>query len=91
VSDGRSHSDARVGCMVWSTTASSSADAPDLLNEQVERLGGPSGTAVGDMPGKDLGLPRPDGASQLRQLRYPCRRLPASYGDVAGADVMQLP
>ena len=44
-------------------------DPLDLLDEQIHGLGGPIGTAIGGMEGKDFGLPDPDGASQPGQLR----------------------
>jgi hypothetical protein len=43
-------------------------DPLHLLDEQVDRLGGPIGTALGGMPGKDLALRRPHSASQPGQL-----------------------
>jgi hypothetical protein len=40
-----------------------------LLDQQVHGLGGPVGAALGGMPGQDLGLPGPHGASQPGQFR----------------------
>jgi hypothetical protein len=39
-------------------------DVLDLLDEEVDGLGGPVGTAAGGVKGEDLGLPRPDGAGK---------------------------
>src|SRR5215216_4536535 len=44
------------------------ADPLHLLDEQVDRLGGPIGAAGGQVPGQDLGLPGPHGAGQTGQL-----------------------
>jgi hypothetical protein len=44
------------------------ANALDLLDEQVDGLGGSVGAAIGDMPGQDLGLPGSHGAGQPGQL-----------------------
>jgi hypothetical protein len=44
------------------------AAALDLLDKQVQRLGGPIGAAAGGMEGEDLGLLGPDGAGKARQL-----------------------
>jgi hypothetical protein len=43
-------------------------DPLDLLDQQVDRLGGSVGTAIGGVKGEDLGLPRLDGAGQPGQL-----------------------
>src|SRR6266498_6065030 len=45
-------------------------DALDLLDQQVDGLGGAVGAAAGGMPGQDLGLPRPDRSGQPRELRH---------------------
>ena len=39
-------------------------DPLDLLDQQVDSLGGPVGAAAGGMPGEDLGLPDPDGTGK---------------------------
>ena len=52
-------------------------DPLHFLDEQVDRLGGPVGTAAGGMSSQDLGLPGPDGAGQPRQLRHPDAVRPA--------------
>jgi hypothetical protein len=44
------------------------ADTFDLLDEQVDGLGGAVGAAAGGMPGKDFDLPGSHGTSQSGQL-----------------------
>ena len=53
------------------------ADPLHVLDEQVDRLGRPTGAAGGQVPGEDLGLPGAHGAGQAGQLHYPDTVCPA--------------
>jgi hypothetical protein len=44
------------------------ADPLDLLDQQVDRLGGPVGAAIGGVEGEDLELPGLDGPGKPGQL-----------------------
>ena len=65
-------------------------DPLDLLDQQVQCLGGPVGAAIGGVEGEDLGLPRSDGAGKPRQLRHPDAVCPAVEALQGGLGVGQV-